>query len=62
MLSWEHDDVVNAALAITKQALGEGHPSEYRGVEPRWDMNDGTVSCNGWVYHGTINCIVKAKH
>ena len=38
----------------TMPALGEEHATEYRGVEPRWDMSDDTVSCNGWVYHGAI--------
>ena len=40
----------------TMPALGEDpeHATEYRGVEPRWDTSDDTVSCNGWVYHGAI--------
>ena len=38
----------------TMPALGEEHATESRGVEPRWDMSDDTVSCNGWVCHGAI--------
>ena len=56
VLSWEHGDVLTHK---TMPALGEEHATEYRGVEPRWDMGDGTVSCNGWVYHGAIKVLTR---